>query len=347
MTNKQQSGQALIGGLILIVFVLIFSSYFLSVSESYLRLFSNSEQANSEIVQETSHYANILNEISINNQNIIAALTVSQDALLRGLESGVNIAFHQPYWLTYSALKNNKNTLDTNTKNIISRLFSSYSLSSARGFFIAKSLAKKNNTLLKKFPLQIQQYFIQSPNSQVLCFTLQARKKYYNSPGILGLPPSAFYHFNMNIEEKNNCAIENRINTLNKILEKSLVMLYSSEKDRILDYSQLDNLSSYKDNQYGILYVDPKQKDNFINSMSFTSSDTISSPEKKFQLIEKTLSKMNFFKDMNLNKEENLKKSPLINEFIITHKFISGSVSNEQFLKSFFYPNWAVTGVYQ
>ena len=83
---NKQDGQALVGGLILMMIGLFFSAYFLYVSESFFRLFSNTEQANSDIVKETSNYANILNEIAINNQNIIAAITISENSFLKAFE---------------------------------------------------------------------------------------------------------------------------------------------------------------------------------------------------------------------------------------------------------------------
>lgn len=356
----KEDGQALVGGLILSLIVLLFASYFLYASESFFRLFSNAEKANSEIVVQTSTYANILNEISINNQNILAAITVSQNAFLKAYEYGLYVGFHQPYWETYSALKKQSSLsagLSQDSQSSIEKVFGSYSLTTARGFFIAGALAEKNNVLLKKLPIKIRQYFIQSSNAQVNCFALAAESKYYTSPGILNLPiiTKKMYHFYLQQETKNHCAIEHKISTLNKFIEYSLPVLFSSEKDFILDYSQLGNSLT---EHYGILYVDYKQRINFINSVQFTTKNKVSDYENGFSIIEKFLSKTKFFSELPLGEDKKLLKSPLKNNFMITHPLIYpynqaprfrvvDDESNEQFLKAFFTPNWAVTGIYQ
>ncbi len=361
---SKQCGQAFVGGVVLILISILFSSYFLYLSESFFRLFSNSEKANYDKVKEITQYANILNEISINNQNIIASITSSQNAFLKSIEYGIYVGFHQPYWETYSSLNKSQFSrlnVSKESKEIILKFFKSYSLNSARGFFIAKALAEKNKNLLKKLPIKIRKNFIESSNHRVNCFALEVENKYYKNPGILNIPflsKKIIYNFYLQRSGLDKCTIEHKPGFLSKFMELSLPNFLTNEKDKVLYYKDLDKLMSHdiqflkldQDYKYGITYVDSNQKFNFIDSLNFASNLKNSGMEEKFSIINNFFSKLIFFKGLNLDNKENLLKTIIQTNFILTHKLMNNKnkfISNEDFIKLFFYPNWTVTGIYE
>ena len=340
LQNKNESGQVLVSGLFFLVFGLLFCAYFLSTSEIFFHFFSNEEQANENCVKKTSYYANQLNEISINNINIISSIVLAQKALLKSLERSLDVAYHQPYW---DKKITSGQKLSQNSKKIIESLFKTHSLTSARGFFIAKSLSERNKEIIHTFPYEIRKFFIQSTNTQVNCFAFEAEKKYYQSPGILNIHSFLkdfdfgfikSYHYNMNLSLENSCA-------------------FKHGSKNILNYALLENYSNKNDTQYGISYVDPKDRAQFTHSLIFYSNQTIENPIKKFLFIRQFLSKIPYFKELNFNSENTLNKSPIQNKFKITHPNLSCHsiinddclISKNKFLKSFFKANWSVTGI--
>jgi hypothetical protein len=353
--SQPESGQALVVGLIFFTIVLFFSALFLFTSESILRMYSNAEEANAEVVKNLQKYAHILNEVSINNQNIIAAITVSQNALLKSMEQSLYLSFNQPYWITYSTIRKGNDRVSEDTKKLIERAFSSYSLNSSRGFFIAKALSEKNKILLSKLPIEMSSFFIQSSNSEVNCFALNAQKKYYNSPGILKLPllQKFIYRFYLHINDKNKCKIEHKLSAFHQILEPRLPLFYTNTKDDVFDYSikKFDENNNYN---YGISYIDPKLKYEFLQSLNFSSPSKIKIYEKSFSTIAKYLSKIPYFKHLDLDNKDSFLKSSIINQFKIIHGLLYGEMGiekkeldDEDFIKMFFNSNWTVTGVFK
>ena len=354
-----QKGQALVGGLFLLVFTLLFCSYFLFASESYFHLFSNAEESNADTVKILSYESNILNEISFNNQNILASLTVAQNALLKSIEWSLYISFHQPYWETNDILKSGRflgaNRLTDSTKKGIYDVFDSYSMNSGRGLFLAKSLVERNKILLSKLPQEISQYFIQSANEDSFCFALRAEKENYKVPGILNLPVFPIYSFHLNQNTQHPCKIEHKTNGFYKMLEFSLPMIQSSEKDEVLNYSSFAKLLSNNNTELGVTFVRPENQQIFYSSLHLISKSKIQKPLKAFTILNHFFAHLPFFVKLKLDEPNLLNQSPLTNEFFITHNEIicshpekpsSCSLNNSQFLKLFFEPHWSVSGNY-
>lgn len=240
--NECQRGQAFVSGIIFLLFTLLFSIYFLFMAEAYFRNYSNIEKARESILRKSSQVANLINQISINNQNIIASLGIAENAFAEAAEIGLYIGFSQPYWESYGILNQKvlikdltsplkEHTLSFSSRSTLKILYSSLQNQSARGLFLAKSLSEKNRKIIAKLPPKIAKNFIRSSNSDVFCFALETQKKYYQKPGFHHFPIlENLYHFYL---EKEGCKIK-QTRGLFGVLNFTLPLLSSSEANDIL-----------------------------------------------------------------------------------------------------------------
>ncbi len=359
--NRDQEGQALVSGLILLVFTLFFSIYFLFMSETYSRNYSNIQKAREHALRESSKIANLINQITINNQLIIQSISVAENAYAEAAEIGLYIGFNQPYWESYGLLNQinsslNHFLLSDKSKNSLNLIYSSLLNKSARGLFLAKSLSEKNKKIIEKIPDQISRHFIQSSNAEVFCFSLESQNKYYQKPGFHDIPIyENLYHFYL---EKKGCKLT-QSRGLYGFLNSQLPLLFSSENDDILSYQSFNSI--LKNDFYGIWYVDPTQYKAFFNSLYFHSGSFVEE-NSKFTVISKYLSKIPFFQDIKLNQKEILSGFSKIINVRITHPYFYCQPNKNQFgdlireedflkmdqcilnenyfIKSFFYPSW-------
>jgi len=359
--NKNQEGQALVSGLILLIFTLFFSIYFLFISESYSRNYSNIQKARESTLRESSKIANLINQITINNQLILQSISVAEDAYAEAAEIGLYVSFNQPYWESYGIL-NQKNfslnhfLLSDKTKNSLNLIYSSLLNKSARGLFLAKSLSEKNKKIIEKIPNHISMHFIRSSNADVFCFSLESRNKYYQKPGFHNIPIyENLYHFYL---EKKGCKLT-QSRGLYGFFNSQLPLIFSNESDDILSYKSFNSI--LKNDFYGIWYVDPNKYKEFFNSLYFNSRSFVEE-NSKFTVISKNLSKITFFQDIKLNQKEIISGfSKIINarithpyfycqpnknqfgDFIFEEDFLNidqCALDKNYFIKSFFYPNW-------
>lgn len=371
-SKENQSGQALVSGIVFLLFALLFSVYFLFMSESYIRNALNIEKARENTLKNSAHVANVINQISLNNQNIIAALAIAENAFVESAEIGLYVGFAQPYWETYGLKqKTSTNTylpatrahfflkeehLSNSSKETLEKLYSAFRNQSARGLFIAKSLSEKNKNLIAGLPPEISKNFMRSSNSDAFCFALETQKKYYQKPGFHDiLILESLYHFYL---EKEGCKIKQQGGIFG-FLNLSLPLQTSSESDHILSYKDFDLI--LKNSQYGIWYVVPENSQNFLSSLKFQSENSVQE-NKKLTIISNFLAKIPYFQELNLNKKALLsgfskkinsrithpyficsKDSKWNGDFLTENDFqnkANCSLSKGQFIKSFFYPKW-------
>jgi hypothetical protein len=375
MKKNGESGQALVTGMFFIVFTLLFCGYFLYVSESYFHFFSNEEQASHEVVFKASAIANALNEIAINNQNILASVAAAQDAPLRALERGYQLSYSQPYWETGNPFKslNIRNVItqiadnyqegrsllagvkfmklepSRSNKNLINMLFKVHATTSARGFIVAKALAERNKELVKSLPQPLKKLFVQVSNAQVHCFALQAQNQHYSNPGILNLVNFTIPYVNAHLY-----AYHMEIGSGCAVYHETTNVMYQHNKISLLNYKDIDTGVEGQAPQYGIYLVPLENKSSFLKELSFSSETRVGKVDEKFVQIRTYLATIPYFKDVNLDSDEDLKRAPLVSQFQMRHPLLECSQEGEKecspsdnnFLKSFLRPNWAVTGVF-
>lgn len=343
--NTNENGQVLVGGIVFLLISILFCAYFLYVCESFERKYSNEEKAKEEAIVQAAKIANMLDQISINNQSIIAAVITSQTAFAEAFELGIYTSYEQPYWKTYGSLTQKSNSLEASSA-VIKKAYQSYALTAARGFFIAKSLSEKNKNLVAKMPKKISVYFKQSSNAQVHCFALETQRDRYQKPGFVNFPVPKSYPFFL---IKNECDVEHRVGKIRGKIQKGLPFLYSSESNEVLSYKKIDKLNflgnlSFQDNQYGIWFVNPSQQEPFFKALEFKIAKTIDT-EKKYSIVDEYLSRVPFFKNINLASKKNLSAVLSDSKIYISHPNIACSensnCSSNDFLRAFFFPNWA------
>jgi Na+-transporting methylmalonyl-CoA/oxaloacetate decarboxylase gamma subunit len=343
--NKNEKGQALVGGIVFLLISMLFCAYFIYVCESFARKYSNEEKAKEEVIVQAAKVANALDQISINNQSIIAAVVASQNAFAKAFELGIYVSYEQPYWKTYGSLTQKSNSLEASNA-VIKKAYQAYALTAARGFFIAKSLSEKNKNLVARMPKKISSYFKQSSNAQVHCFALETQKDRYQKPGFVNFPVPKSYPFFL---IKNECGVEHRVGKIREKIQKGLPFLYSSESNEVLSYKKIDKFNfsenlNFQDNQYGIWFVNPSQQEQFFKALEFKMEKSVDT-EKKYSVFDKYLSGIPFFKNINLASKKNLSAVLSHSKIYISHPNIACSenqkCSSNEFLHAFFFPNWA------
>ncbi|APJ04071.1 hypothetical protein [Silvanigrella aquatica] len=362
--QDNESGQALVTGLIFLIFTLLCSVYFLFFAEAYFKNYSQIQKVREQGLKKASLVAHALNQISMNNQNIIASLAVAQNAFAEAAEIGLYVGFTQPYWDTYGVL-NKKKTVKMKSKESylssvssknINILYTSLQNQTARGLFVAKSLHEKNKKIVALLPQELQSFFIPASNANTFCFALETQEKYYKKPGFHNI--FLFEHLYRFYLEKENCVIKH-VPKLFGSINVSFSLLSSSETNTILSYKNFDVM--LKKEFYGIWYVNPKNSFEFLKSTLFYSVNSIEE-NPKFTVIAKFLDIIPFFKNLNLSDKTLLSGVSKKIKFRITHPYFictqnnnwngdflkerdfenisQCSLSEGQFIKSFFYPKW-------
>lgn len=359
--QNQENGQALVGGISFILLVLLFCAYLLYVCESFGRKYYNQEKATEDAIYDAAKVANIINQVSMNNQSIIASIITSQNAFAKAFELGLYTSYNQPYWETYGSLNQKKNALEK-SKDTLENAYRSYALTTARGFFIAKSLSEKNKKLVESLPKKISIYFTQSSNAQLHCFALEAQKNRYQSPGFINFQVPKFYRYFLS---KNGCGVHHKVDKVHRVAQKSMPVLYSTELDDVLSYDKIDDFSLSKNlnpTHYGVWFVDPSYAPLFLDSLLFQTQNSVD-VEKKYSIFEKFLSRIQFFSSIGLGNNKNLsavlsktkirishpdficqKNKSRIGDFLTENDWKNipyCNLSSENFLRSFFFPNWS------
>lgn len=368
--QNQESGQALITGLFFLIFTLLFFCYFIYFSETVERYYANHETAKRQALAESSRIANTLNQIAINNQNIIAAIAESQNAFTIATELGLYLSYHQPYWETRAASQRTvhkgslANGLSLKTEQTLTQDYNGHALSSARGFFIAKSLADKNQRLLQNLPQNIAQFFKRTTNAQTHCLALATQAENYHPHAMISLPFS-LYNFDL---AQQNCQISHPRSVLSLPIPPNIPFFTSGESDTILSYEKIDSFQpTLSDIHYGISYVPLEQSLAFILSLKQEVRTPVRSQNKAYQWVEKYLSEIPFFKEL---KKENAASPQFYNTphpslVRISHPKIicengrsfltekdwetmeSCSLKANSFLSAFFLPHWTALLTFQ
>jgi len=310
---KNQSGQALVSGLVLFTMLLFFGIYCLFICESMGKKYKYQEKALEDKLFLVSHAANAIDQISINNQAILAAVSLSQEAFSNAFSFSALIADTQPYWKTYSALKNKKNAIEP-SRSWIQKIYMTYADSAARGFFIAKALSEKNQKLVNDLPKKIGLYFKQIDNDQLNCLVLEIQKEKQSKL------------------KKDKCSLLYPSSS-NKILKstKSVPRLYPWGKDNVISFEEMNRLSSaygldFKNQQYGIWIVPVERRLDFMKELQFPLESVLNLEKSKndIQRIKIDQSFCVFLSHANLSKNDlDVKKS------------------ENKFIQSFFMPQWA------
>lgn len=301
--DLRQSGQAFVSGIIFLLLTMLCSVYFLFMSESYFRNYSNIQKAREQILRESSSVANLINQLAMNNQLILQSISVAENAYAEAAEIGLYIGFTQPYWETYGALNLEKSfvsnsILSKKSKSSLQLIYLNLRNKSARGLVLAKSLSKKNKKIVEKMPTKIAKYFSPSSNSEVFCFALESQKKYYQKPGFHQIPIyENLYHFYL---EKEGCKLKHTRGLLGGINFR-LPLLSSSGFNEVISYKSFDFI--LRNDTYGIWYVDRTQLKYFLLSLYFDSEEDVKE-NSKFTIITKYIAKLKYFKDIDINNKE-------------------------------------------
>jgi hypothetical protein len=360
--ENNQLGQTLVSGIIFLLLTLICVLYFLFISETYMRNQVNIQKNREELILKSSKIANILNEISVNNFNIISSLITFENAYAESFEIGSYFAFSQPYWKTYSLHKSKIgdeiNYINTDTKNGLNKIYSSFALQSARGLLLAKSLAEKNSQLVNSLPYEMSRLFVQSSNSFVFCLALESQTDLYNKPGIHNFSLlENLYSFYL---QKDSCKIfRPQKNIIKSIAYFSFIQYHTSQD--IIDYSKVSH--DFNKHSYGIWYVPVVNTQEFFNELKFVSNKYVIA-NKKLTIVSDFLSKLYYFFELEILNSDFFNSFSKDSNVRITHpnfmcnkkffnehdiKLISDddflfskdcNVNADSFLKSFFYPNW-------
>ena len=307
--KNKQNGQALVSGIIFLIFTLLFSVFFLFMAESYFRNYSNIEKARQDTLKQSATVANKINQIAVNNQTIITALSFAQSAYAEAAKIGLYIGFAQPYWETYG-IRNGKlptepliitkeHSLSDKSTKAIKNVYKAYMLKSARGLYLAKSLSEKNKNIIAGLPPFIANKFMRSSNSDTFCYALETQSEFYRkSKNSLPLKLyNSLYNFYL---EKDGCTLKHKKGILNGKIPFEITIFSSSEPDKIFSYKDFDNI--LKNVSYGIWYVEPKNAHNFLDSLYFESQNMVSE-NKKFIVISNAISKIPYFSKLNINKK--------------------------------------------
>lgn len=322
--NDNESGQALVGGIFFLLLVMLSSLYFVSVVNGMNSLYFDTLKNRFSLIEKTSKYANILNEIAINNQNIIASIISTQVAYISSIENGLTISYEQPYWHTYAKFsKPNGEVLSEQSKMTLEKSFQSNSMVSARGFMVAASLANENRKLIRELPLFIQSFFSHSTNNDTACLALEfLEPDLHNSKFSTFIVPR-MYQFGVS---KVNCSLEHKNNVLRQLIHSSLPVLYSNDSDLIIEFNKIDDYFNHAEKfAYGISFVKPEISHAFIRALQFSQQSRLETKVRithpKFKCRQKTNSKGDFIVENDWNK--------------------NCTVSVNHFLKAFLTPNWA------
>ncbi|WGL60191.1 hypothetical protein QEJ31_01055 [Pigmentibacter sp. JX0631] len=350
-----QAGQVLFSGLFLIIFSLSFSLFFLFISESYIRNYSNVNIARNSVLKERAVIANILNEISINNYLIVHAIKFAEKYFLQASELSMYNAYSQPYWETFSKINNSaslENYLANYSEKSIKLNFETFSASVARNLYIAKSLSFRNITLFNKLPKKVASNFKFSENNSTFCLALESNKNIFKYPGNFFFPIlENFYTFQFS---KNECEVFHKRNKFFSFLA-NLPFLKADMQDKFLFLEKNSSISNSL--HYSLLYVPFAKKESFLTSLASEAPTDVyfkNSYVTFFNLVQRTLIK-------SLDKKLLAKHSKHISANIIhrnhfckkdhseliknKNNFFSSnnlhcSISENDFLFSFFMPNW-------
>lgn len=309
--SNKESGQALLGGLIFLIFVSICSFYFISTAQSLGRLYHESLANKFEITKNASKYANILNEISLNNQNILISVMTAQAAYIKSVENGLSISYKQPYWQTYKELKDqSKSGLSEQSSNVVKSKFNVRKLDSAKGFFVARALADRNQKLIDQLPISDQNFFTRSTKDEINCISLE-------------FLPSELHKIS-----KNFCKLKHQSTLFQSLFKTGLSVLAPSATDLIIDFNKMDEYAGFMSNfNYGVTYVKTEFADKFMQNLMFQTKEN--QPLSAVARITHP-----FFECQTHSKKGG--------DFIIESDFKNYcAISKEKFLKSFFNPSWS------
>lgn len=284
-------------------------------------------QSRFDTIARATQYAHILNEISINNQNIIISLMTVQTAYISAIETGLTISYEQPYWQTYANFQKqtNKSALSEESFMSVEKSFQSYALSTARGWYVAKALASKNTELVNQLPINIKNFLLQSSNEFVNCLALEFQNTDLYASHYTRFFVPKFYQFGVT---KQNCSLHHKTNVLQTLMRKGLPTLSSNEPNLIIEWNKIDEYFSIGNNSnYGITYVDPIFAREFMDAIKFNTSHKL-----------KTTIRISHPEFMCQNQIS----------FTIEEDWQTPcDILPNHFIKSFFKPNWAALVTFQ
>ncbi len=324
--RNKESGQALFGGIFFILLVMLISWYFIFIVKSIKTFYSDTLTSRFEMLKTASEYAQIFNQISINNQNIVASIMSVQVAYIKGVEFAIGVSYEQPYWETYQNLKNTseKGPLSKGSATSIETKFKLLELKSSQGFMVAKALAHENELLIKKLPNEIRVLLSQSTNNEIHTIALEALSIQLQPSHYTSHVFPSVYKFGL---YKNGTQLEHKRSALNKIMSTALPILTTNEDNFVVDFTKIDSYSgknfSFK---YGITYVKPEIAPLFFLALKSKSISTLKST---VRIIHPLFSC------------DSVEKHKTGGDFIVEKDWFSPcEISKSKFLQAFFKPFW-------
>jgi hypothetical protein len=352
-----QRGQALISGLILLVFVAVISIYFLLVTETAARSSERMHSVRSHALRDRMRVAEILNQISINNKNILVANSIAGNSFAEAMDYSLKIAATTPGWVTNSIDTQAERLFKAKREDDFDDTFRAFAERSARGYQIAQGYTLVNRKLkeaLEGVPggKKIASLLHESSRSETICFAMR-----------LGVVTGTL-SFNAD-----KCEFSYGIPFTSDILSFS----FFSFKKRSDSWERSSEL------EFGALLPEKKSMKEFILGLRGEETSEIGSDfdEKTGHVIARWLSNITLAESATPDRkfadisETELKKSPLKLRTAVTHPslrmtscgskksgkdvyahtflsekdwkdFESGSceIDNTHFVRSFFMPHW-------
>jgi len=323
--KKNESGQAIIGGLFFITLLLLLCWYFISVVNSVHSLYASTLKTRFHTLEVAAKYANILNQISFNNQNIISSIMSSQIAYIKSVETGLIVSHSQPYWLTYSSFQNKekRGALSSESSRAIENYFKFQSYKSANGFYVAKALSDKNQKLLLTLPVNIQKFFSQSSVNESHCLALKFLESELTPSHYTTFVMPQFYQHGLT---KSKCSLEHKTSFTQKLLSVALPLLSLSESAHVINFSEMESYSGELNSfLYGITYVKQESAREFIQELKWTTNGVLKTiiriTHPQFSCRSHTHPAGDFLIEEDWN--------------------LPCQISNNKFLKSFFTTSWS------
>ena len=194
---KDKRGQVLPFSFGLTLLCLIFGLYFFYEAEFFEEYGEDLQGARESLFKNTYNLSNKLNEIAFNNQNIIASLSLSLHGFSHAIESGADLADSCPYWedprdyfynkkklpyqLNSSNFKRDGYIEKSKIMNDIQEVLNSIELRVSRGIFLAHLFHKKNEQIIKSFPISISSFFSYMSEKESMCLVLKSQKDFFKS----------------------------------------------------------------------------------------------------------------------------------------------------------------------
>lgn len=178
-TSQSQSGQVLFLGLIFILMFSFFSLYCFYFMESKNFHFLHGEEMHASAIYRGEEFANIINNIAVNNRLILSRMGDAMSLYEESLERGMLLGFSQSYWKTMKI--GSQDVLGADLKKIFTVGAKKDEFEFTKDLLEALKYSAQNSELVAKLPQKIGQYFHPVRAETSFCAGLTLSKKYFRN----------------------------------------------------------------------------------------------------------------------------------------------------------------------